>query len=121
MQLKRINKEKVCRCEPKCEKFIRIERDDSVIRLCEQDAKSHAYDILETLGYIQRKQIRNVKPWTSKQEQVLIKWAEKGFQFGDMRVIGDLLGKTREQVKKKVVHMRKLGLIPKSEKSNSYR
>lgn len=55
---------------------------------------------------------KNNRGWTTKQEKEIIKYIEQnGVQFGTYRILGEMLGKPREAVKRRVYVLEKEGRL----------
>lgn len=98
---------KYCHCTPRCEKVIEFDSIDKII--CENRAIEMARNMLSLVNG-QELSTQKGRGWTMRQTSFLKKWVEeKGVKNGDYRLIGDMIGKTRHQVKNKVQYMEKIG------------
>jgi hypothetical protein len=112
---------KVCGCSPPCTEFITIATEVEDIMLCHTDANEFAFEILELLGLVTEKRAfpKSKRGWTTEQERFVIKYLKEEHCYldsGRMRdgtysLIGEMLGKSREQIKDKVNHLRKAGRL----------
>jgi hypothetical protein len=112
---------KVCGCSPTCTEFITITTEEEDLMLCRTDAKEFAFEMLELLGLVTEKRAfpKSKRGWTTEQERFVIKYLkeenciqENGkVKDGTYSLIGEMLEKSREQVKDKVNHLRKAGRI----------
>lgn len=99
-----------CKCKPKCENYIDIEY---IGRYCENEATELAVKLINLAKGVNVSQDKYTqRGWTTRQEKVLTDWVtNKGINYGDYRIIGELINKSRGQVKNKVQHMRKEGKL----------
>jgi len=107
IQLKKSNR---CKCNPKCQNFYKVNGIDIY---CKKQLEQLAINILNTVNgtKIAQKNYNN-RGWTTLQEQSIITFIEKnGVQFGTYRILGEMLGKPREAVKRKVYKLEKQGRL----------
>jgi hypothetical protein len=112
---------KVCGCTPRCKEFITITTEEEDLMICRTDAKEFAFELLEMLGLVTEKRAfpKSKRGWTTEQERFVIKYLkeencinDKGkVKDGTYTLIGEMLSKSREQVKDKVGHLRKAGRL----------
>ena len=91
--------------------------------LCQTDAQQFAFEILEQLGLVTKKQAfpKSQYGWTTEEERLWKKYIKEQncfdehgkVKFGTYTMLGEMLGKSREQVKHKIQHMRKEGKFEK--------
>lgn len=120
-KLPRKRMKKVCGCSPACSEFIIIATEEEDLMLCRTDAKEFAFEMLEMLGFVTEKKAfpKSKRGWTTEQERFVIRYLkeeqcirENGkVKDGTYSLIGEMLGKSREQIKDKVSHLRKAGRI----------
>lgn len=99
-----------CKCTPKCKEFFRLNGIDVY---CKKSLEQLAINILNRVNgtMIAQKNFNN-RGWTTKQEIELIKFIEKnGVQFGTYRILAEMFGKSRAQVKGKVYKLEKEGRL----------
>lgn len=109
VQVKAKHKSK-CECTTKCTAFYKINGFDVY---CKGSLEQLAVDILNLVNDTNISQgNRNKRGWTTKQEQQIIQFIERnGVQFGTYRIIGEMIGKPRESVKRKVYALEKEGRL----------
>lgn len=102
-----------CKCTIMCEEFYRVNGFDVY---CKGSLEQLAVNILNLVNDTNISQgNRNKRGWTTKQEQQIIQFIERnGVQFGTYRIIGEMIGKTREQVKAKVYKLEKEGRLKRT-------
>lgn len=99
-----------CKCTPKCTEYYRI---DDYGSYCKNGMQQLAISILNQVNgtMIAQKNLNN-RGWTTKQEAELIKFIEQnGVQFGTYRILAEMFGKSRAQVKSKVYKLEKEGRL----------
>lgn len=110
---------KICGCNQRCREFFTFTTEDDFI-LCANDTNQFGFEILEQLGLVTKKQaFPNSKyGWTTEQERFVIKYLKENncylggkVKWGTYSLIGEMLGKTRDQVKDKINHLRKAGRL----------
>lgn len=115
------NRQKIiCGCEPKCTEFYTFSTEEDFI-LCTTDAKQFAFELLEELGIVTKKLAfpKSKYGWTMEQERFIQRYfkeepifREDGkIKYGTYSMLGEMLGKTREQVKNKIQSMQKEGKL----------
>lgn len=99
-----------CDCAVKCTDFYRVNGFDVY---CKGKLEQLAIDILNKINGTNIAQgNKNNRGWTLKQESMIIDYLTKnGVEFGTYRIIGEMIGKPRESVKRKVYNLQKRGLI----------
>lgn len=110
----------ICNCEVPCKVFVSYIGDE-MLTVCETGAKVVAFDTLELLGVMKESwtHMSKLGEWTTKQEEEIIQYIKaNGIKYGTYRLLGERFGKTRDQVKHKVQHMRKVGRLPSAQKKN---
>jgi len=99
-----------CKCTQKCAKYFRV---DGMDVYCKGVMQQLAITILNEINgtfIVQGNQ--NQRGWTTKQENEIIKYIKKnGVEFGTYRIIGEMIGKPRESVKRKVYQLREKGKL----------
>lgn len=111
----------ICECQPRCSSFYTFTERDHDWILCSQDAQQFAFEILEQLELVTKKLAfpKSKVGWTTEQEQFIIRYfrtetcfdENKKVKYGTYSLLGEMLGKTRDQVKLKVQHMVKEGKL----------
>ncbi|MGM0807585.1 MAG: hypothetical protein ACQET8_23040 [Bacillota bacterium] len=108
-QLSSKGAKKICECPKLCNRFVTISSPDRYgesMVMCERDSKKYASELQNALG------LTHLGRWTTGQEQKVIKYIEKyGVKYGTYAALGSDIGKTREQVRDKVYHLRKEGRL----------
>lgn len=101
---------KKCNCVQKCDRYFRVNGIDVY---CKKQLEQLAINILNVVNgthYIQKN--FNNRGWTTKQEQIIIEYINRnGVAFGTYRIIGEMIGKPREAVKRKVYQLEKQGRL----------
>lgn len=114
-KLPKTRQRKVCGCNDPCQTFITFSHNSDFL-LCEQDAKEFAFEILAELGVLTKKLAfpKSKYGWTTEQEQFVIRYLKDEHclqngrvKYGTYSILGEMLGKSREQVKNKIQHMKK--------------
>jgi hypothetical protein len=113
----------ICGCQTSCREFFTFTTysDDSDFILCAGDAKQFGFEILEKAGVVTQSHAfpKSKRGWTTEQERFVIKYIKENHRIdengrmkdGTYTLIGEMLGKTREQVKDKVNHLRRFGRV----------
>ena len=99
-----------CKCIPKCDQYFRINGMDVY---CKKKLEQLAINILNVVNgtTISQKNYNN-RGWTTKMERELIRFIESnGVRFGTYRILAEMFGKSREQVKRKVYKLEKEGRL----------
>jgi hypothetical protein len=118
-KLPKRRQKKICGCSLTCTEFYTFNTEDEFI-LCAGDAKKFAFEILEQLGIISKTLAfpYSVSGWTTMQEHLIKKFLSDPnvyyngkVKYGTYSRLGEMLGKSREQVKKKIQHMQKEGKL----------
>ena len=93
-----------CKCNPICKQYYRVNGIDIY---CKKRLEQLAINILNKVNGTNISQGNyNNRGWTTKQENIIIQFVEEnGVQFGTYRIIGELIGKPREAVKRKVYEL----------------
>lgn len=101
---------KKCNCSNRCDKFYRVNGFDVY---CKGVLEQLSINILNMVNGTKIAQgNRNNRGWTTKQEQQIIQFIEQnGVRFGTYRIIGEMIGKPRESVKRKVYMLEKEGRL----------
>ncbi|KGR88710.1 hypothetical protein [Lysinibacillus odysseyi] len=101
---------KRCKCNPRCDQYFRINGMDVY---CKKKLEQLAINILNTVNgtTISQKSYNN-RGWTTKMEKELIQFIEtNGVRFGTYRILAELFGKSRAQVKRKVYKLEEEGRL----------
>lgn len=112
----------ICGCAKQCEVFITFTgKRENDFMLCAEDAKQFGFEILEMLEIVTKSLAfpKSKYGWTTEQERFVINYIKKNKRIGqDGRIlngtytlIGEMLGKSREQIKDKVNHLRRAGRL----------
>jgi hypothetical protein len=100
---------KFCKCDPRCSHYIEI---DYIGRLCETQAMDFAIKVINLAKGTNLSKGTYTNGWTTKQETYLKEWVEnKGVKYGDYSAIGAIIGKTGNQVRRKVQRLEQVGRI----------
>lgn len=105
---------KICICPEKCKHFYTFSDDKQDFILCESETKEFGFSILHELGLVTEKLAfpKSKYGWTTEQERFIKKYlSENPVKYGTYSLLGEMLGKSRGQVKSKVQHMRKEGKL----------
>lgn len=99
-----------CDCSKVCTEYFKL---DGIDVYCKGKLEQFAIDILNKINHTNITQgNKNQRGWTTKQESMIIDYLTKnGVEFGTYRIIGEMIGKPRESVKRKVYNLQKRGLI----------
>ena len=99
-----------CSCNVKCDRYYRVNGFDVY---CRGGLEQLSIDILNKINGTNIAQgNKNNRGWTTKQEKEIIKYIERnGVQFGTYRILGEMLGKPREAVKRRVYVLEKEGRL----------
>lgn len=103
-------KQRKCKCLPRCEEYFNVDGFDIY---CKGTLEQFAVSILNQVNGTNIAQGNlNNRGWTTRQEQQIIKYVESnGVKFGTYRIIGEMIGKPREAVKRKVYDLEKQGRL----------
>ena len=104
---------KKCSCNPRCKKFFKVDGFDVY---CKKQLEQLAINILNLVNgtNISQKNYNN-RGWTTKQEKEIINFIESnGVRFGTYRILGEMLGKPREAIKRKVYQLERMGRLNRS-------
>jgi hypothetical protein len=111
----------LCGCQPRCRYFYTFTEHEHDWILCARDAQQFAFEILEQLDLVTKKLAfpKSKVGWTTEQEHFIIRYfqdehcfEENGkVKYGTYSLLGEMLGKTRDQVKLKIQHMSKEGKL----------
>ncbi|KGR74879.1 hypothetical protein [Ureibacillus sinduriensis] len=112
------SKSKRCKCNPKCQEFYRVNGIDTY---CKKQLEQLAINILNTVnGTMIAQKNYNNRGWTTLQERAIIDFVEKnGVQFGTYRIIGEMIGKPRTAVKRKVYQLEEQGRLKRNRTKGS--
>ncbi|CRK80331.1 hypothetical protein [Neobacillus massiliamazoniensis] len=111
---------KICGCVTLCTDFYTFTTDDEDFTLCAGDTRQLAFEILEKQGLVTQKLAFPTSKWgwTTDQEEFVKKYLKDKnayyngkIKYGTYSLIGEMLGKTRDQVKNKIQHMQKEGKL----------
>ncbi|MCD4838149.1 hypothetical protein LRS37_04540 [Neobacillus sedimentimangrovi] len=111
---------KICGCNPLCQEFYTYQTDEDDFILCAGDTKQFALEIFNQLGLIDQNLAfpKTDYGWTDEQELLIQRYLKdknayyRGkVKYGTYSNLAQMLGKTREQVKNKIQHMRKEGKL----------
>jgi hypothetical protein len=104
----------VCSHNPKCSRAFIVNTHNDGFMVCENDMKDTVYETMKLLGMVPENYTlpKNDTGWTIRQEKLLADYInENGVQYGAYSIIGELVGKTRRQVKDKVHRMKRDGKL----------
>lgn len=111
----------VCACLEKCNYFYTFSFREQDFMLCEGDTKQFGFEILQEIGVLTKKLAfpQSKYGWTTEQERFIKNYfatescyTEAGrVKYGLYNMLGEMLGKSREQVKNKIQHMQKEGKL----------
>lgn len=112
------NYSKKCSCPTKCKTFYRVNGIDTY---CKKQLEQLAINILNTVnGTMIAQKNYNNRGWTTLQERAIIDFIQKnGVQFGTYRIIGEMIGKPREAVKRKVYQLEQQGRLKRNERKGA--
>lgn len=111
----------VCTCKQRCEHFYTFTLRDTDFMLCAGDTEQFGFEILQEVGVLTKKLAfpKSKYGWTTEQERFIKNYFETErvyepsgkVKYGLYSMLGEMLGKTREQVKNKIQHMQKEGKL----------
>jgi hypothetical protein len=113
-------KRKICSCPVLCEEFYTIAIESEDVVLCEREAKEFGFQLFEKLGIVTEKKAftKSKCGWTTEQEAFIRRYLKDKnlyyngkIKYGTYSLIGEMLGKSRYQVKDKIHHMQKEGKL----------
>jgi hypothetical protein len=110
---------KLCGCTALCKEFYNFTTDEEDFTLCAGDARQLAFEIMYQQGLVSKKIAFPASTgWTMEHEEFIKKYlkdknaySDGKIKYGTYSLIAEMLGKTREQVKKKVQRMQKVGKL----------
>jgi hypothetical protein len=119
-KLSQKKQKKICGCPKLCTEFFNFATDEEDFTLCTGDARQLAFEIMYQQGLVSKKLAfpDSNSGWTMEHEEFIKKYlkdknaySDGKIKYGTYSLIAEMLGKTREQVKKKVQHMQKVGKL----------
>jgi hypothetical protein len=111
---------KICGCVILCNEFYNYSTDDDDFILCAGDSRQFAFELLEKLGLVTKKMAFPTSKWgwTTEQEEFVKRYLKDKnayyngkVKYGTYSLIGEMIGKSREQVKEKIKYLREAGRL----------
>ena len=119
-KLPKNRQKKICGCPTLCTEFYTFSLENDDFMLCAGDTRQFAFEMMSELGLMTKKLAFPTSKWgwTTEQEEFVKKYLKDKsayyngkVKYGTYSLIGEMLGKSREQVKNKIQHMQKEGKI----------